>query len=212
MALIQFVQNYDDLSNGTGFQFKFYCDRCHNGYMSNFEPNRTNATEGILRSAGGLLGGLFGKAAENMQNTGLGQFVGGREHDAALQRAIAEVKGSFKQCPRCGTWVCPEVCWNAEDGECTYCTPKLAQEVNRIRSDARIQQLQSRAYNSPEISAGIDIVNAPKATCLKCGAAASGGKFCQECGAPLGPQPCKNCGKALAPNSKFCSECGTPAS
>src|ERR1700730_4635367 len=113
MALIQFVQNYDDLSNSTGFQFKFYCDRCHNGYMSNFEPNRTNATEGILRSAGGLLDGLFGKAAENMQN--------------------------------------------------------------------------------------------------KCGAAASGGKFCQECGAPLGPQPCKGCGASLAPNSKFCSECGAPS-
>jgi len=28
MALIQFVQNYQDLSTDRGFQFKFHCDKC----------------------------------------------------------------------------------------------------------------------------------------------------------------------------------------
>ena len=49
MALIQFVQNFDDMSNNGGFQFKFFCDRCGNGYMSSFQTSKTNATEGILK-------------------------------------------------------------------------------------------------------------------------------------------------------------------
>lgn len=210
MALIQFVQNYDDMSNTTGYQFKFYCDRCGNGYMSNFEPSRTNTAEGLMRSASGLLGGLLGRAAQNVENMGIGQLVGGREHDAALQRAVSEVKGLFKQCPRCAKWVCPDVCWNADEGECTYCTPKLAQEVNRIRSDARISQLQTKAMET-DLTGGIELVHSPKATCAQCGATASGGKFCQECGAPLAPPACKGCGAALPANAKFCAECGTRA-
>lgn len=207
--MIQFVQNYSDESNNSGFQFKFHCDRCGNGYLSSFQPSRTNATEGILRSASGLLGGILGRAANNMENMGLGQFVGSREHDAALQTAVAEVKGLFKQCPRCAKWVCPEVCWNADEGECTYCTPKLAQEISAIRSDARNQQLREKAYATDLVS-GIEIKATPTASCPKCGAAATGGKFCQECGAPLGPAKCRNCEKPLAANAKFCAECGTP--
>lgn len=34
--MIQFVANYDDLSTDKGFQFKFHCDRCRNGYLSRF--------------------------------------------------------------------------------------------------------------------------------------------------------------------------------
>ena len=31
MSLIQFTENYQDLSTDTGFQFDFKCDRCGNG-------------------------------------------------------------------------------------------------------------------------------------------------------------------------------------
>jgi hypothetical protein len=210
MALIQFVQNFDDMSNNGGFQFKFYCDRCHNGYLSSFQTSKTNATEGILRSASGFLGGFLGRAAGNLENVGLGQFAGSREHDAALQQASSEIKGMFKQCPRCAKWVCPDVCWNAEEGECTYCTPKLAQEISAMSSDARMQQLRHKA-NETDLASGIDIKGAPVASCPTCGAAAKGGKFCQECGGALGPASCKGCGNPLAANAKFCAECGAPA-
>ena len=33
MGMIQFVNNYDDLSTDKGYQFKFYCVKCGNGYM-----------------------------------------------------------------------------------------------------------------------------------------------------------------------------------
>lgn len=38
----------------------------------------------------------------------------------------------------------------------------------------------------------------------------SSGKFCSECGAPLGPVACAGCGAKLPPRARFCSECGTP--
>jgi hypothetical protein len=36
MTLVPFVQNHDDLSTDRGYQFKFHCDKCGNGYMSRF--------------------------------------------------------------------------------------------------------------------------------------------------------------------------------
>ena len=42
--MIQFVANYDDLSTDKGFQFKFHCDKCRNGYLSRFQPNAIGIT------------------------------------------------------------------------------------------------------------------------------------------------------------------------
>jgi len=39
----------------------------------------------------------------------------------------------------------------------------------------------------------------------------SGGKFCSECGSPLGERACAKCGAAMSPKAKFCPDCGTPA-
>ncbi|HSN67725.1 MAG TPA: zinc ribbon domain-containing protein, partial [Thermoanaerobaculia bacterium] len=36
MPAIRFTDNYDDLSTDRGYQFKFYCEKCGNGYMSSF--------------------------------------------------------------------------------------------------------------------------------------------------------------------------------
>lgn len=48
--------------------------------------------------------------------------------------------------------------------------------------------------------------------CPRCGKQSSG-KFCSECGAPLGSKKadfCGDCGGKLAPNAAFCGECGKP--
>ena len=63
MARIEFTDNYEDLSTGKGFQFKFYCETCGNGYMSSWKPNKSGIAGGLLRSAGGMLGGILGNAA-----------------------------------------------------------------------------------------------------------------------------------------------------
>ena len=39
MTLIQFTENHEDLSTDQGYQFKFFCDRCRNGYMSSFQAS-----------------------------------------------------------------------------------------------------------------------------------------------------------------------------
>lgn len=52
---------------------------------------------------------------------------------------------------------------------------------------------------------------APTATCPSCHAAVrEGAKFCDECGAKLGPAHCANCNAELRSGAKFCDECGTP--
>lgn len=51
-------------------------------------------------------------------------------------------------------------------------------------------------------------------SCSKCNAQVPAGKFCQECGSPLGAVPqrrfCTGCGAEVG-QAKFCSGCGTPA-
>ena len=46
-------------------------------------------------------------------------------------------------------------------------------------------------------------------TCPACGAAATG-RFCAECGTPLGDTTCASCHAQLSPGAKFCHRCGTP--
>ena len=37
MPVIKFTDNYEDLSTDQGFQFKFRCERCGDGFMSSFQ-------------------------------------------------------------------------------------------------------------------------------------------------------------------------------
>ena len=39
MPVIEFTDNYQDLSTDQGFQFKFHCERCGDGFMSSFQTN-----------------------------------------------------------------------------------------------------------------------------------------------------------------------------
>jgi len=83
MALIQFVQNYQDLSTDKGFQFKFHCDKCGNGYMTHFHPSAIGVAESALHLANNLFGGGFFNAASNSAYE-VQRAVGGKAHDAAL--------------------------------------------------------------------------------------------------------------------------------
>jgi hypothetical protein len=73
MALIQFVQNYDDLSTDRGHQFKFYCDRCGNGHMSRFKPSVVGTAGSLLRAAGDLFGGVLGSAGHSAYEIQIGR-------------------------------------------------------------------------------------------------------------------------------------------
>ena len=64
MGRVEFTDNVEDLSTASGFQFKFVCESCGNGYQSTWRANPTGIAGSVLRTAGGLLGGIFGRRAD----------------------------------------------------------------------------------------------------------------------------------------------------
>lgn len=227
MAMIQFVSNYEDLSTDKGYQFKFHCDKCGNGFMSRYQPSVTGTAGSLLRAAGSLFGGWASSAGDSAYE--VQRAVGGKAHDEALMKAVAEGKEHFHQCSRCGRWVCPEVCWNASAGQCEDCAPDYQEELASAHAQAKAQatrqQLHEKAQQTDyvsqiDMSAG-STVKAPSqpapqsaaaqsANCSSCGAAVGKAKFCPECGTPTKPAPlvCAGCGHQPENPTKFCPECG----
>jgi hypothetical protein len=206
MALIQFTRNYRDLSTDAGFQFEFYCDRCGNGYQTEFQASVLGTATNVLDAANNLFGGVLGKAA----NVARGVRSAGWEkaHDKAFAEAVEEAKPHFHKCKRCGKWV-DDDCWNAQRNFCKECAPDLQDEMSTIQVQAAIRDAQEKADQ-------VDYVTADKfkqdiiTTCPHCGAKSGGGKFCQECGKALAVEKfCTNCGAKIEAGAKFCAECGT---
>jgi hypothetical protein len=226
MALIQFVRNYDDLSNDRGFQFKFHCDKCGNGYMTQFQASSIGVAESLLNVASNLLSGGWnrvGTAAHEVE-----RMVGGRMHDAALAQAVEEVRPNFRQCTRCGHWVCHQVCWNPEANLCEACAPNFKEQLAASQAQAKVnaarEQLQEKAravnyVGNVDMSADSTVAapdavtntQAAKTLCGQCGADVGSAKFCPECGKPVAklvPATCPKCGEATS-GGKFCGNCGT---
>jgi hypothetical protein len=225
MALIQFVRNYSDLSNDRGYQFKFHCDKCGNGYMTQFQASSIGMAESLLNVASNLFSGWSraGSAAHEVE-----RMVGGRLHDAALARAVEEVRPNFRQCTRCGNWVCHQVCWNPDATLCESCAPNFKEQLAASQAQAKVSAAQSQLTEkarSVDYVSGVDMsadayVAAPTAAtntqaakhlCGQCGAEVGSAKFCPECGKPAvqtAPANCPKCGEP-AHGGKFCGNCGT---
>lgn len=208
MATIPFTDNYTDLSSNRGFQFKFFCRKCGNGYMSTFQNNKLGAAAAAANAAASLLGGIFGgagRAAEALESV-----VAGPRHDAALKAAVEEISPLFKQCTRCGSWVCEPVCWNKKAGLCETCAPDLDEEIAAAQAQAARDQAVEKA-KAVDFVARRDLAQVAAAVCPKCGAKTQGGKFCPECGAAVSPKKkCSQCGAETDGAPKFCPECGKP--
>lgn len=225
MALIQFVNNTEDLSTDKGFQFKFHCDKCGNGFMSRFQTSTLGVASSFLNAASNLLG--WGHSAGNSAYE-IKRAVGGSAHDKALKEAVEEGKRHFHQCSRCGKWVCPEFCWNAKANQCEECAPyfeeQMASAHAQAKADAMRQQLYEKAQNTNYVS-GIDMSadkqfaspnavkfggKAAQNACANCGHKVGAAKFCPECGTPAkAAKPCCNsCGFEPQTPTKFCPDCG----
>src|SRR5205823_5931064 len=88
MVPIRFTGNYEDLSTDRGYQFKFYCEKCSNGYMSTFKTSTMGTLSSAARVAGNLFGGIFGGVADSSYE--IQRAVGGPAHDSALKEAVDE--------------------------------------------------------------------------------------------------------------------------
>jgi hypothetical protein len=224
--MIQFVNNYEDLSTDKGYQFKFYCDKCGNGYMSRFQPSYIGMAGSFLNAASNLLG--WGHGAGNSAYE-VQRATGGKAHDEALKVAVEEGKQHFHQCSRCGKWACPEVCWNDQANQCEECAPRFEEEMAsahaQAKADAARQQLYEKAQNT-DYASGIDMsansyVASSQAVkpsqqqsanaCSDCGHNVGSAKFCHECGTPakVAKPTCPGCGHEAQNSVKFCPECGT---
>ena len=227
MAMIQFVSNYEDLSTDRGYQFKFHCDKCGNGFMSRYQASTLGTAGSLLRAAGDWFGGWASSAGNSAYE--IQRSVGGKAHDEALQTAIAEGKEHFHQCSRCGRWVCPEVCWNANAGLCEGCAPDFQEEMAASHANAKTDAAREQLYNRArevDYASNMDMgaesyVKAPAlsaqnasaataAACSSCGADVGKAKFCPECGTPTKPArpTCNGCGHQPEAPTKFCPECG----
>jgi hypothetical protein len=210
--MIQFVANYDDLSTDRGYQFKFYCDKCGNGHMSEYKSSKVGLAAGLLQSAGQVFGGLLGRVGDNAYS--IQQAVGGKAHDEALQQAVVEGKKHFRQCTRCGKWVCPEVCWNESAGLCEACAPDEAEELAAQQALATAEQIHTQVREQ-DLTGHLDLKKRSGLNvCRECGRKnPAQSKFCCGCGQAL-PQPsraafCGQCGHKIS-DEKFCPQCGSP--
>jgi len=202
-AAIPFTGNYEDLSTDRGYQFKFYCEKCHNGYMSTFQTSKIGMLGSAARVAGGLFGGVFGSVAYEVQRA-----VGGPAHDSALKDAVKEISPIFKQCTRCGNWVCEPICWNTKAGLCENCAPDLDEEMAAAQAGAAREQIHEKA-RTVDWTKQRDVKQVSGAVCPECGAKTQGGKFCHDCGAGLNvKRGCAQCGHEAEGAPKFCPECG----
>ncbi len=206
MVAIRFTGNYQDLSTDRGYQFKFFCEKCNNGYMSTFETSTMGVLGSAARVASDLFGGVFGRVADSSYE--VQRAVGGPAHDAALKKAVDEIAPIFKQCTRCGNWVCEPVCWNKKAGLCENCAPDLDEEMAAAQATAAREQIQEKA-RQVDWTQQRNVAQVTGAQCPACGAKTQGGKFCMECGAALAAKTkCNQCGHEAEGSPKFCPECG----
>jgi hypothetical protein len=206
MSMIRFTENYDDLSTDRGFQFKFLCDRCGNGYMSSFQTSLTGVAGGLLQAAGNIFGGFLGRAGAGAYE--VQRAVGGKAHDDAMRIAVEEVKPHFHQCHRCGKWVCPDVCWNPKRGLCMECAPDVQQEMAAAQAQATKDQVWQKAGET-DYTASLNMKQEVTAYCPECGAKTQGSKFCPACGVKLSAKTnCPRCDTEVEAGTKFCPECG----
>ncbi len=207
---VPFTDNIRDLSNHDGYQFEFRCERCGNGYRSAFQRDLLEAGQGIARGLGSLLGGRFSQlssAAGSMLDRGTNSAA----KDRALRQAVARIADRFHQCRGCGQWVCGDVCWNDEVGQCARCSPVMSEQLAQLQADARRTQIIER-LSTTDLLGGADLRTQSVPRCPGCGAQTGGGRFCQECGCALAAErTCGGCSATNPASSKFCSECGAPA-
>jgi hypothetical protein len=169
----------------------------------------------LLRIGGDLVGGEWGNRASQVgwDSMWMRDGVRGGARDKALAEAVEEMRPNFRQCHRCGEWVCGDVCWNDDRGVCTTCAPKLDQEVAGLQAEAQVHQLREKIH-AVDWTAGVAHGHEVTARCPSCANDAGGGRYCRHCGTPLAAAAeaakfCMQCGFKLPPDAAFCGGCGS---
>src|SRR5262249_43753463 len=150
-----------------------------------FQTNKLGMAASAVEVANDLFGGIFGRAAAGAYE--VQRAVGGPAHDAALREAVDEIRPKFKQCTRCGHWVCEPVRWNHRAGLGEGCAPDLEQELAAAKAEAAREQVQSKAREVDWLK-NTAVAKVTAVACAACGAKVGSAKFCPECGTPVKPK------------------------
>ena len=217
MPLQPFTDNFADNSTEAGFQFTFYCDLCQEGYKTRFIESKTYKKGRLFRNIGNIIGTVSQMAGQH--NLGYGAERGSdilserfqgmtpewhKEHEAAFAIAQNEAKGHFHRCPKCRKWVCDND-WNEQEGLCVECAPRVTVEVASARAKKMVQDIEEKASQTQVFHGEIE---SKQTLCPQCGKPSGQGKFCNNCGAPLGMIKCERCGTKSPAGTRFCGECG----
>lgn len=213
-----FTRNYEDNSTESGFQFTFYCDLCNDGYKTKFIESKTSKKRGFLRGLGRTVGlgadvvtrGRIGGYFERGTNILSERFRGmppewHKEHEAAFEIAQNEAKDHFMRCPKCRLYVC-ESDWNEQENLCAECAPRESVEVTAARAEKMVTDIRRKADETQVFTGEVE---RRQTICPQCGKPSGGGKFCNNCGAPLSLKNCPKCGAKNVAGTRFCGECGT---
>ncbi|HWR52569.1 MAG TPA: zinc ribbon domain-containing protein [Bryobacteraceae bacterium] len=206
MALIQFTRNHSDHSTDKGYQFEFFCDRCGNGFMSEFHASAVGMAASAVRVVDQLVGGWFGRVGSSSYE--IERAVQGPGHDKAFREAINEAKVNFRQCPKCSHWVCGATCWNDKRMLCYDCAPDIQTEMASAQVHTAVEQMKEK-LREQDLTKDLNLTAEATALCPACGARTQGAKFCPDCGKPLrAKSECNRCGTKVDAGAKFCPECG----
>jgi len=208
VKLHAFTKNCNDDSTSEGFQFRFLCDNCGEGYETAFVESKSAKNKERMQF---LSRGLDFFGARKTSD-GVDILSGGNrsaeweaEHDEAFKEASNQAMKYFTNCPKCKSYVC-ETCWNDERGLCVSCAPLIGVEMSATKAGVEIQQMREQV-GEMEVFSGD--TSDRQTICPKCGKPAGSGKFCTNCGAQLGSRTCQKCGASVGVDQKFCSNCGS---
>lgn len=217
MSLQPFTRNFEDNSTDAGFQFTFYCDCCNDGYKTRFIESKTYRKAGLFDfvgkavSIGTDLAGMhrashaLERGSDILSERHQGQSPEWRrEWEQAFQVAQNEAKEHFHRCAKCKHYVC-DADWNEEDNLCVECAPRENVEVTAARAERMVEEIKEKASQTSVFHGEIE---RRTSVCPECGKPAGQGKFCNNCGTPLGLVKCSKCGAKNAIGTRFCGECG----
>jgi len=211
------MARYDTRNDGVGPYAVFYCDKCDREYRSQPDVAGTIASDIGRQAASDMLRRipLFGHAvADNV--TGQDPRYINTLTAQQLDKAWAQVKQYFRECPTCLQILCLSD-FDEKAGFCRDDSPR-ANEIAQAEAEQAASMVKGFANVfgiGDAVKKAADAAQRASTTMARCPkdgtVAAAGTKFCPNCGTVMAQpaaDPCPKCG-VDAKGANFCPNCGT---